>query len=94
MKEIKIFNAAEKKIAQPLLKAKESGDHQAAIAFTKMWIKCHKRALEEYKKHPLSEPITTNFDDDEVWPETVEDKIREITEEIEENEKWLKGASI
>lgn len=92
MKEIKIFNAAEKKIARPLLKAKEHGDHQAAIAFTKLWIKCHKRALEEYKKHPLTETIISNFpEDDELWPETVEDKIREITQEIEENEKWLEG---
>lgn len=93
MKEINIFNAAEKKIAKPLLKAKENGDKKAAIAFTKMWIKCHKRALAEYKKHPLSETITTNSAEfDEFWPQTVADKIKEISSEIEENEKWLKGA--
>ena len=91
MKEITLFTDNEKKIMIPLLKAKEQGNHEAAVKFTEMLIEGCKRALAEYNKHPKNEEITSDFsEDNEFWPETVADKIAEIEEMIADNEEWLR----
>lgn len=92
MKEIRLFTNSEKKILAPLLKAKEQGNHEAAIEFTELWIKGCKRALAEYKKHADREIVKSNFsEDDEFFTSTVADKIAELEEEITTNEEWLKN---
>lgn len=95
MKEITLFTEGEKKVMRPLLKAKEQGNHEAAIKFTEMWIEGYKRALAEYKKHPGNEKIT--YEDDDVTdlffdllPVDVKAKIEELEEEIAEREAWLR----
>lgn len=92
MKEITLFTDSEKKVMQPLLKAKELGNHEAAVRFTEMFTEGCKRAVAEYKKHPMSEEVISNFpEDDEFWTETVADKIAELEEKITKNEKWLRS---
>ncbi len=93
MKEITLFTESEKKVMRPLLKAKEQGDHEAAIKFTEMSIEGYKRALAEYKKHPENEKII--YDDDSLFadllPMDVKAKIKELEEDIAEREEWLKA---
>lgn len=93
MKELELFTANEKEIMRPLLKAKEHGDHEAAIKFTEMQTNGYKRALAEYRKHPENEEVIPSFDDD-FMPEfdNVGAKINLLEESIEENEKWLRTA--
>lgn len=90
MKEIAIFTEDEKKVMRPLLKAKEQGDHEAAIKFLEMWLEGHKRALTEYKKHPDTEKIDCDLTD--LFPDlfTVKAQIKTLEEEIAETEEWLK----
>lgn len=95
MKEIGIFTESEKNEARPLLKAKENGDHEAAIKFTKMKINGRKRAIEEYKKHSADEEVTPEYDDKndlfyDLMCSTVSEKIEELEEEIKDDENWLK----
>lgn len=89
MKEITLFTESEKKVMRPLLKAKEQGNHEAAIKFTEMWIEGYKRALAEYKKHPENEEIISSEDD--LFPMDVKAMIAEIEEDIAEREEWLKA---
>lgn len=94
MKEITLFTESEKKVMRPLLKAKEQGNHEAAIKYTEMWIEGHKRALAEYKKHPENEKIECEDDDSAglfaAFYGTVKAQIKEIEEEIAECEAWLR----
>lgn len=90
MKKIEIFTTVEKPIGRNLLIASENGDHKATIRFEEMYVYGCKRALEEYKKHPLNEEVVTDFsEDDELFPETVADLIEELTEAISKKEEWL-----
>ena len=92
MKEITLFTEEEKKIMRPLLMAKEKGNHEAAVKFTEMETEGYKRALTEYKKHSLSESVTSGFlEDDELFPKTVADKIAQLEKDIADNEEWLKN---
>lgn len=63
MKEIAIFTESEKIKARPLLKAKENGDHEAAVAFKRMQLKGYERALAEYKKHSADEKVIPECED-------------------------------
>ncbi len=85
MKEITLFTENEKMNMRPLLKAKEQGDHEAAVKFTEMWVKGCKRALAEYKKHPENEEVITNESD--FFPVTVKEKIAELEAELAINEE-------
>lgn len=87
MKEIALFTEDEKKVMRPLLKAKEQGDHEAAVKFTEMWIQGCQRALAEYKKHPGNEIIEDDVTN--LFPVDVKTKIAELEEDIAKCEEWL-----
>lgn len=94
MKEIAIFTESEKTKAIPLLKAKENGDHEAAVEFTRMQLHGYTRALAEYKKHPADEIVTPEYDDKndlfyDLMCSTVSEKIAELEEEIKDDENWI-----
>ena len=99
MKEIAIFTESEKIKARPLLKAKENGDHESAVNFTRMQLKGYKRALAEYKKHPVDEIVTPEYvDKDDLFYDlmcyTVSEKIEELEERIEDDENWMMKAEV
>ena len=92
MKEIAIFTESEKIKARPLLKAKENGDHESAVNFTRMQLK-------EYKKHPVDEIVTPEYvDKDDLFYDlmcyTVSEKIEELEERIEDDENWMMKAEV
>ena len=94
MKEITIFTESEKIKGRSLLKAKENGDHEATVNFTRMQLKGYKRALEEYKKHPADEIVTPEYvDKDDLFYDlmcsTVSEKIEELEERIKDGENWI-----
>ncbi len=92
MKELSIFTENEKIKVRPLLKAKENGDHEAAVEYTIMYLNGCRRALAEYRTHPSNEKVVPQYADsffDDLFPSTVRDKIEELEDAIKENENWL-----
>ena len=92
MKELSIFTENEKIKARPLLKAKENGDHEAAVEFTRMYLNGCRRALAKYKTHPINEKVVPEYEDalfDDLFSSTVLEKIAELEGEIKDNENWL-----
>lgn len=94
MKEIAIFTESEKAKAIPLLKAKQNGDHEAAVEFKRMQLKGCKRALAEYKKHPEDEIVTPEYDDKndlfyDLMCSTVSEKIEGLERQIKDDENWI-----
>lgn len=94
MKEIAIFTESEKIKARPLLKAKENGDHEAAVEFTRMQLNGYKRALAEYKKHSADEKVIPEYEDVndlfyDLMCSTVSEKIAELEEKIKDDENWI-----
>lgn len=93
MKKLEIFTENEKIKATPLLKAKENGDHEAAVEFTRMQLNGYRRALAEYKSHPMDEKVVSQCEEDaffdDLYPSTVSDYIAELEYIIKKNEDWL-----
>lgn len=93
MKILDIFTENEKIKARPLLKAKEAGDHEAAVEFTRMQLNGYRRALAEYKTHPMDEKVVSQCEEDaffdDLFPSTVADYITELEYKIKKNENWL-----
>lgn len=90
MKEISIFTNEEKETAKALYKAYKAGDNESFIKYYRMRLASYSEALEEYKKHPKNESVTTDFpDDDDFLQLTVGDLINECTTEIERMHRYL-----
>lgn len=94
MKEIAIFTESEKTKAKLLLKAKENGDHEAAVEYIRMKLNGCRRALEEYKKHSANEKVTPEYEDVndlfyDLMCSTVSETIKEIEKEIKHYENWI-----
>lgn len=94
MKEISIFTESEKIKARQLLKAKENGDHEAAVEYIRLKLNCCKRALAEYKKHSADEEVTPEYADTkdlfyDLMCSTVSETIKEIEKEIKDYENWI-----
>lgn len=93
MKKLKIFTENERIQAKPLLIAKEAGDHEAAVEFTRMRLNGCRRALAEYKTHPMNEKVVSQCEEDalfdDLFPLTVSDYIAELEDKIKHNEDWL-----
>lgn len=56
-----------------------------------MYLNGCRRALAEYKTHPINEIVEYEGDTlfDDLYPSTVLDHIAELEGEIKENENWL-----
>ena len=90
MKEIEIFTKAEKEILSPLYIA-----HTQLITRLTMELHAYKRALKEYKQHPMHEPVYPPIDEDFIYEYcNVRQYINQLNDDIEKLEKDIQDLSI
>ena len=90
MKEIEIFTKAEKELLRPLFIA-----HTQLLTRLEIGLHARKRALKEYKQHPMHEPVYPQFDDDFIYEYfNVGQYVNQLEDEIKEMEKDIQELSL